>query len=154
MARLRALAGAAGLGEAETYVASGNLVFEADAAPEALERLLEEAIRTEFGFDVDVLVRSAAQWRALIEANPFPERGAEAPSKLMVTLGRNAPAEAGVEALRVRATGDEALAISGGALWIWFGDGAGRSKLAAAPSKGVWTTRNWRTAVAIGEMLG
>ena len=154
MARLREILEAAGLQGVRTYVASGNLVFEADAAASAVERVIEEAICGEFGFDVDVLVRPASEWQALRATNPFPRESAEDPAKVMVTIGRGTPSQADAAALSARAGPNEKVALSGGALWIWFGDGAGRSKIAAGPARGVWTSRNWRTVEALAEMAG
>jgi uncharacterized protein (DUF1697 family) len=154
MADLRSLAEDAGLTDARTYVASGNLVFSAERKSEsALEALLEKAIETRFGFDVDVLVRAAEAWDEIAAANPFPEDSQAAPSKVMATIGRRPATDADVESLRPRATENEKVARSGGVLWFYYGDGSGRSKLAAAPIQGLWTTRNWRTVETLQAML-
>jgi uncharacterized protein (DUF1697 family) len=58
-----------------------------------------------------------------------------------------------VAALRARAEGGEKVEVRGDALWIWFANGAGRSKLGLSAGKGVWTSRNWRTVLALDEML-
>ncbi|WP_167737478.1 DUF1697 domain-containing protein [Sphingomonas parva] len=153
MAQLKAVAARIGLADVATYVASGNLVFSADATTEALEARLEEAIAAEFGFPVDVIVRSAADWAALAAANPFPKESAETPNFVMMTIGKQPASDAAVDALRAKAAADEKVERRGEALWIWFGSGAGRSKLGAAPAKGVWTARNWRTVETLRGML-
>jgi len=154
MAELRALAEELGLQNPRTYVASGNLVFDSDRKAPALETLLEQAIEKRFGFAVDVLVRSAAQWAMLRDGNPMPEESEREPNKVMMTIGREAPTDAQIEALRAKAAEDERVERVGEAIWIWFGSGAGRSKLGTGLAKGVWTTRNWRTVETIAEMLG
>lgn len=152
MAALRALAEGLGLANPRTYVASGNLVFESDERGATIEAMLEEALKERFGFHVDVIVRSAAQWAGYREGNPFPEESAEKPNLVMIALGKQAPRKADVEALRARAGPNERVAKVGDAVWIWFGDGAGRSKIGTGPAKGVSTTRNWRTVVALDRM--
>ena len=153
MARLRTLAEGVGLADARTYVASGNLVFSAEGEADALEQKLEAAIAESFGFAVDVVVRDAAAWARLAAANPFAKESEASPNLVMMTIGKQPATEADVAALRRRAAENEAVERRGEALWLWFGGGSGRSKLAAAPAKGVWTTRNWRTIETLGEML-
>jgi uncharacterized protein (DUF1697 family) len=154
MADLRLMAQALGLSEVRTLIASGNLIFQSDQDAVALEAKLERAIPERFGFPVSVMVRSAQQWSGCCAANPFPEESAAKPNLVLVTVGKQAPTQADVEILRARAWANEKVEIDGGALWLWFGDGAGRSKLSVAALKGVWTTRNWRSALALRDMLG
>jgi uncharacterized protein (DUF1697 family) len=153
MAELRALAEELGLEEARTYVASGNLVFGSDEAPAKLERKLEQAIEGRFGFAVDVIVRSAEQWADYCANNPFPDESRRAPNFVMLVLGREPPDEAAVDALRARASAEEKVERRGDTIWIWFGNGSGRSKIGTGPAKGVWTSRNWRTVLALQDML-
>ena len=153
MADLRALAAEIGLGNPRTYVASGNLVFESDEAPARLENQLEEAIGKRFGFPVDVVVRTGDEWAAAADGNPFPEESRAAPNLVMIVLGKQLPDEAAIEALRQRAGPNEKVERVGAAIWIWFGDGAGRSRLGTAPRTGVWTSRNWRTVQALRDMV-
>jgi uncharacterized protein (DUF1697 family) len=154
MARLKAVAGQLGLGAPRTYVASGNLVFSADTGAGDLEARLEKAIEREFGFAVDVIVRSAAEWTALAEGNPFPEESEASPNLVMMTIGKRPATDADVAALRPRAAANERVERHGEALWIWFGDGAGRSKLGAgSPGRDIWTARNWRTVATLRDMV-
>ena len=154
MAALRELASGLGLRDVSTYVASGNLVFASDESASALEKKLEQAIAERFGFDVDVIVRAAKQWAAYRAGNPMRQESEEQPNRVMMTIGKRAATAADVEALRTKASPNERVERAGDAIWIWFGDGAGRSKIATGPSsKEVWTTRNWRTVQALGEML-
>lgn len=154
MAELRALAGEIGLDDPRTYVASGNLVFTSGQSAAALEKKIEKAIEERFGFDVDVIVRSARQWAGYRAGNPMRKKSEAHPSKVMLTIGKRAATDADVEILRRKASASERVERAGGAIWLWFGDGAGRSKMGTGPTtKDVWTTRNWRMVEALGEML-
>ena len=153
MAELRALAAGLGLEAPRTYVASGNLVFRSSLDGGALEKKLECAIADRFGFAVDVIVRSAAEWSRYRDSNPFPEESEATPNYVMLCLGKEAATDVQVEALRAKAADDEKVERRDDAIWIWFGSGAGRSKIGTGPAKAVVTTRNWRTVLAIDEML-
>ena len=153
MAALRVTAEALGLRKVRTYVASGNLVFETDLAAGTLETKLEKAIAEDFGFAVDVVVRSAAQWAALIAANPLQRESETQPNFVHMSAGKREATEADVATLATKAGPNERVLMAGGAIWIWFGDGAGRSRIGTGKSTGVWTARNWRTMLAIQEML-
>jgi len=154
MAQLRGVAEEIGLARPRTLIASGNLVFESEVAPEELERRIESAIAERFGFPVDVIVRTDEQWRAYVAANPFPEEGAADPAKLMMVIGKAPAGEREAAALLPYASGDERVASAGDALWLWFAQGAGRSRLGAAPAgSGIWTARNWNTVLRLREMV-
>ncbi|MDB5669236.1 MAG: hypothetical protein JWO25_195 [Alphaproteobacteria bacterium] len=153
MAALRDLAGELGLEAPRTYVASGNLVFAGGDANTALESRFETAIEERFGFRVDVIVRSKAEWTAYRKSNPFVAESEETANFVMLCIGKQPATDAHVEALRARASEKEKVERRGDAIWIWFGEGAGRSKIGSVPGKSVWTSRNWRTVVAIDEMM-
>jgi uncharacterized protein (DUF1697 family) len=152
MAELREMAEQLGLADVRTYVASGNLVFGSDEKEAALEQRLERAIAQRFGFPVDVIARSAAEWSAYVRANPMAAESRSHPNRVMMVIGKDAPKKADVDALAKRASANERVVLAGNAIWIWFGDGAGRSKLGTGP-KGVWTNRNWRTVLTLQEMI-
>lgn len=153
MAQLRGVAEALGLARVRTLIASGNLVFDADGTPAELEARLEAAVESRFGFPVDIMVRTAAQWSAYAAANPFPAEAEAAPKFLLLYAGKQPDADAAVEYLRARAAPEEKVAGHVDAIWIYFANGGGRSKLASGPKPGLWTGRNWRTVLAIQEML-
>jgi uncharacterized protein (DUF1697 family) len=153
MAELREVAQSLGLSRVRTLIASGNLVFDGDGTPAALEAALEAAVERRFGFPVDIMVRSAAQWSAYVAANPFPAEAETAPKFLLLFAGKQANADVAAQWLAARAAPEEKVAGRDDAIWIYFANGGGRSKLAVGPKPGLWTGRNWRTVLAIEEML-
>lgn len=154
MAALRELAAGIGLNAPQTYVASGNLLFDSPMPAAEVEAALEAALATRFGFGVDVVVRSAAQWRDYRAGNPFTQQSEQSPNLVMLSVGKQPATDEDAERLRTRAEGEERVERVGDVLWFYFANGAGRSKLGLAPAKGVWTTRNWRTVVKLDELLG
>jgi uncharacterized protein (DUF1697 family) len=72
MARLRALVEETfGGDDVRTYVNSGNVVFDATGARAAIERRIEPVLEREFGFEVTTFVRTAAELRRIVAAEPF-----------------------------------------------------------------------------------
>jgi uncharacterized protein (DUF1697 family) len=158
MAELRALCGDLGWRNLETFIQSGNIVFDAQGKRESLERALEEALEGQFGFRPPVIVRTGAEWAALIKANPFPAEAEKDPAKVMIALAKVELAKDAAGAIEAKAASAERVREAGGALWFHYPEGAGRSKLTpAAIDKAAGspvTARNWRTALALRDMTG
>src|SRR5215475_9060347 len=54
------------------YIQTGNVVFNSDDADVArLLRQIEDGFEKNFGFHVEVFIRTSAELRAIIENNPF-----------------------------------------------------------------------------------
>lgn len=156
MADLRTLATRLGWRDVQTYIQSGNLVFTADT-PDA-ENALESALFQHFGFPVDVVVRTAEQWRGYAAGTPFPEAEMERPHLLHLALARR-PLRPEVLSDLVRyQTAGERAARDDDALWLDYPAGAGTTKItptvldraAGSPV----TTRNLRTVRALAGLLG
>ena len=157
MSDLKDLAERHSLGEPRTLLQSGNLVFSSEGRNAAeLEPLLEQAIKAELKVETQVCVRSAAQWSALIEANPFPKEAKKDPAHLLLVAFKTPPAPSGPEKLAEVYDGPERIAIARGHAFIVYPDGIGRSKLTPAllaRHLGAGTARNWNTVLKIEAML-
>ena len=74
MDRLRALFEAMGLANVETFIASGNVIFETAARkPDALEAKIEAHLARELGYEVGTFLRTPAEIAAVAAARPFGE---------------------------------------------------------------------------------
>lgn len=92
MANLRAQLEALGLQKVQTYIASGNALFEsAKADTAALERQIEDHLEQALGFDVPTLIRSAGQLPALAAADPFGAAATHPDAIVYVGFLREAP---------------------------------------------------------------
>ena len=100
MADLRALCTALGLERPQTYIQSGNLLVDSKANGPALRRLLENEIAARFGFAVDVIVRTAADWEGYVAANPFAGDTKALPKMLHLYLPRDPLKSGAAKALR------------------------------------------------------
>jgi uncharacterized protein (DUF1697 family) len=156
MAALRALAAEIGLGDPLTLLQSGNLVFKADAAPAELEARLQAETHRRLGLDIDFMVRTVAEWDAILAVNPYPEAAERDPSHLLVMALKGAPDAAAVEALGAAIPGRERLAAHRRELYIVYPDGIGASKLTGALIErrlGLrGTARNWNTALKLAAL--
>lgn len=63
-----------GFSNCETFIASGNIIFESpDEDTQALEKKIEGHLRTELGYEVATFIRSAPELAEIAEYQPFPE---------------------------------------------------------------------------------
>lgn len=158
MADLRGLAEKLGHRNVRTLVSTGNLMFDADEmSVPALETALEAAFADFHGKHVNIIVRSAENWRKLVAGNPFPEKSASDPDKVIVRVMRE-PADTKLLAFfEPYQTAGEEVRIVDGDVWIAFAGQPSQSRLAGvlAPKRmgGVGTARNWNTVRRLGEML-
>ena len=61
-----------GFSKVETYIQSGNVVFESrETDTHNLETKIQQAITETFGFNVPVIIRTADEWTESIVNNPF-----------------------------------------------------------------------------------
>ncbi len=158
MPDLCAVCVALGWSHVQSYIQSGNLVFQAHGAPAGLEVDLEGAIQARFGFEVPVIVRSAADWAGYVQTNPLRAIAEREPARVMLVLAKR-PLVASIEReFQALATNGEHVARAGSALWIYFPNGAGRSKLSPGLLDRLVgspvTTRNWRTVLRLQAMAG
>jgi len=153
MADLRDLCVASGLAGVRTYVNSGNVVFTATGAPAEQEARIEAAIEVHCGFKVDVMVRSATDWAGYVRGNPFPDLAEKQPNFVMLLVPKQPLSAGDVTRMRAKAVGGERVEAVGEVVWIYYANGSGRSKLAAANLvRTPITTRNWRTVLALDAM--
>ena len=159
MADLRDLYESLGFAQVETYLQSGNVVFEADGADgDALGRRIEAAIKAAWGFDVAVLMRRPADIARVIENNPFLTERDEDPAQQYVTFLHAAPENIDASGLDgTEGRGDEYV-VGEREVFVFCPNGYGRTKLSNTfferKLKVRATTRNWKTVNALHGMAG
>ena len=158
MPELCALVAKAGPTHVQSYINSGNLVFEAGKLkPDSVVRKIEKFIEDHFGFSVDVLVRTATQWKKYATGSPFPAAEKSRPHLLHLGLSKQACAKNFLIHLDPYLSSGEKIKRVGDAIWVDFRNGAGQSKLtpvrfnqaAGSPV----TMRNWNTVLKLNELL-
>ncbi len=159
---LRAIYESLGLEDVRTYVQSGNVIFRSKEKNAAkLAKNIQERIQKSLNFRPAVVVRTAEDMRAVVNANPFAGREDIEPAKLLVTFLADKPAARTEKSLSDLEGYPEELRLLGRELYIYFPDGAGKSKLPWAQIEklvGVTgTARNWNSVtkmLEIAEKMG
>jgi len=146
MKELAALCGRLGFDDVETYIQSGNVVFETRISATKARAELEKALTAKLGKPALVLLRSASEMSAVEQANPFVD---EPPNRVLVMFFDKAP-QANVLS-GIKAPGREQLSLKGRELYIYYPDGMGKSKL-KVPLADVGTARNLNTVRKLAAM--
>jgi uncharacterized protein (DUF1697 family) len=156
MSDLRALMTSLGLEDVTTLLQSGNAVFRSDKTTDSLEQLLENAAAKTFGSRIEFFVRTAAEWDAMIAANPFRSEAKADPGHLLAVALKSAPTSAKVAALQQAIKGREVVRAKGRCAYIVYRDGVGRSKLTSALIEKTLGTRgtgrNWNTVLKLAAL--
>jgi uncharacterized protein (DUF1697 family) len=154
MADLRALVTGLGFADVKTLLQSGNVIFRTGSrAAAGLERALEKALHADLGVQTDFFVRSASEWEALVDANPFRREAQRDPGRLIALVLRDAPDQSRVRDLQKAIVGREVVRAGGRHAYIVYPDGQGRSRLTVAliekklGTRG--TARNWNTVLKL-----
>ena len=158
MADLRELLSELGLGDVESLLQSGNLVFGSRGRTSLrLEGMLRKAASDRLGLDTEFFVRTAAEWAAIVDDNPFPDEAKRDPARLLVMCLREAPGRDRLDALEEAIVGRELVRGAERQLYIVYPDGVGRSRLTGAliekklDTSG--TARNWNTVLKVAARL-
>jgi uncharacterized protein (DUF1697 family) len=158
MADVRAAFESLGWTEVRSVGQSGNLLFEAEGASDAaLERAAEQVLLARLGLTTEVMVRSAAEWRAMMAANPFANEALADPSHLVVMVLKSEP-RADAEAAMAAIPGRERARVVGREAFIVYPDGiAGVRLIGGALDKALGvrgTGRNWNTVGKLAALAG
>ena len=148
MAELKAMCEGLGFSKVQTYIASGNVVFETALSAAKAKVALEAEVVKYLGKPVGVFLREKAALKAVIASNPFPK--AEG-NRLMVILLEASPSKTMIDAARFKV--DEEIAVGNACLYVHYPSGMGKSKL-KIPGAEQGTARNMNTMLKVFEMLG
>ena len=145
--------------DVQTFIQSGNVVFKTKPQSRLAERI-ELAIENKFGFRPSVILRSAEEMRAIVNASPFLNRSGIEPSRLLVTFLANDPgldpsAAARAKVLATKAEPEE-MHLCDREIYTYFPNGMARPKLSMAQVertlKVPCTGRNWNTVLKLLEI--
>src|SRR5436309_80606 len=92
MQDLRTICNKLGYRNVQTYVQSGNIVFETrKGTPPDLSKQISKAIQNVYGFDVPAFTRTLMEMQRIISANPFLKEKNIDRSRLHVTFLSETP---------------------------------------------------------------
>jgi uncharacterized protein (DUF1697 family) len=159
MAELREMLEEMGYADVRTLLQSGNAVFTADEPPDDVARAIEAKIAKRFGFDVDVVVRTADELAAVVAASPLPDIATDGARYVVVFLPAE-PDRAALAALAERDFAPERFEARGREVYAWCPNGLQKSPVIAAlmdrlgSGTGTATVRNWNTVTKLAAMAG
>lgn len=116
MDELRKILASAGLSNVSTFIASGNVIFEAKQTAASLETAIERTLKEALGYDVTTMIRTPGELMAVverIEAKNLQPQGVT----LYVGFLKNAPAASAAKAVVALSNGVDVLSVSGRELY-------------------------------------
>jgi uncharacterized protein (DUF1697 family) len=158
MEQLRRSMEALGFERVETYVQSGNIVFDAkEKSAAAVAKKISARLYDEYGYTVSVLVKTADELTETMKKNGFLKQKGVDPATLHVTFLYGAPGKAGLAKIAAIAAGADRFLAVDQQIYLFCPDGYGRTKLsnvALERALGLCgTTRNWRTVTMLVQMI-
>jgi uncharacterized protein (DUF1697 family) len=146
MAELKAMCCEAGFTRVQTYIASGNAVFESNTPKSLVKSALEKRLMAYAGKPIGVILRTGSEMRAILEANPFAKA---APNHNYVFFLEERPPSDALD--KVVGVNDEELRLGKREIYVCCPSGMGRSKLRIPAAKS-GTARNMNTVAALVDM--
>lgn len=160
MSDLRRLLEGLGYRKVETYIQSGNAVFDAEGSRDKAGTAITAALGKLTGAPVEVMIRTHDQLDAIVAGNPFAAEAAADGARVHVVFLAGPAAEGAKTRLdsivaQYPARRDR-FHVAGDTVYLHLPDGAGESKLtgkAMDRALGVaGTARNWNTVLKLHAM--
>ncbi len=160
MADFRALLEKLGYKRVETYIQSGNAVFETSAAPPKAAAAIAAGLEKHLGAPAGVIVRTTDQLKRLIDRNPYATEAAANGALVHAAFlagpaGKEAEAALAAIVAKYPARRDR-YTLDCDAIYFHFPDGAGETKFTGKTLDKaigvIGTGRNWNTILKLYEM--
>ncbi|WP_100616151.1 DUF1697 domain-containing protein [Confluentibacter citreus] len=150
MATLRELLTTSGLTQVQTYIQSGNVIFQSSEKATQLEETIKKSILGYFGFEVSVIVKTPDELQTILNDCPFPKDKKE--HSFFVMLNKIPDAQLVSDALQI-AYENEEIIIKKDALYFYCSTGYGQSKFNMntfeRKLKVIGTSRNYNTMLKL-----
>jgi uncharacterized protein (DUF1697 family) len=158
MADLRDAFEAEGYSNATTYIQSGNVLFETDAARGSLEKELEAMLQRRLGVELVVVVRSHSQVRNLVAKSPegFGEQPELYHSDVIFLKSPLSPNRA-MGTVKLREGVDQVWPGTGVLYFARLSARRTQSKMSSivgTPEYKLMTIRSWSTTTRLRNLLG
>jgi len=139
MSDLKSMCEDLGFESVKTYIASGNVIFKSTTSASKVKSALESKLNAYAGKPVGVIIRSIANLKSILNANPFPN--AEPSKATVLFLDRKAKQSDISES-----SGEKNEELSAGVkeLYVHYPEGMGTSRLKIPAAKS-GTARNINT---------
>ena len=147
----------AGCTEVQTYIQSGNVIFQAkEPLATKLAAIITKEIELSLGPRVPVVLRSGVQLNQAIAGNPYLKEDGVNEDFLYMGFLAGEPKQP--EKLDAHRSPGDRFVVKGQEIYMHLPNGAGNSKLTNAwldsRLKTISTFRNWRTVLRLRDLMG
>lgn len=148
--------------QVETYIQSGNVIFESDLSTVEVKAAVEQEIEKKFGFTIDVIIRTGEEMVQILKNCPFTEQEIKTAEELnqegesmYVALLSEVPAAENLKKLEAYTGEADRYFIRNKDLYLLFRHSIRNSKLAVnlQKLKVANTVRNWKTMEKLCDMV-
>ena len=113
-----------------SYIQSGNIIFEtAELGRETLEKQLQNKIEEHYGFQVPVLIKTAAELEHALENNPHLKDPTKDEDKAYFTFLKKNPEQANIDKVATYDYSPEEYIIDDKCIYVYPPNGYGRAKM-------------------------
>jgi uncharacterized protein (DUF1697 family) len=146
-----------GCANVQTYIQSGNVIFKSGETDiQILEKTISAAILETFGFEVPVLVLTAAEISTTISNNPYSTDPAKDPSTIHLTFLSHLPDPALLGKINAGSYLPDEFICLGKVIYVHCPNGYGNTKLTNTffenKLKLTATCRNLKTSMELATM--
>ncbi|MFD0670316.1 DUF1697 domain-containing protein [Cohnella sp. GCM10027633] len=153
MAELKRVLEEIGMRGVQTYIQSGNVLFESNDTADALVARFETIFADAFGFPVPTMIRSADEMKSIMSRCPYSFEALSEGQSIHLSLLKQPPAEKDILGIPDLETGNDDYRIDGRELYYYFSQSMLDSKLPKKLGKiGPATMRNWKTIRKMDEL--
>lgn len=150
MAELCNLLAKSGFQNVQTYIQSGNVVFQSSEEIKKLEIKIQNTLSSHFGFDVSVIVKTRNELQTILDACPFENDKKE--NSYFIMLNKIPDAKMIDEVNKISYENEEII-IKNNCLYFYCSKGFGQSKFNMntyeRKLKVIGTARNYNTMVKL-----
>ena len=153
MKELKQMFEAIGCERVQTYINSGNVMFESEDGAEALEGRIENEIYKVFGFKIAVILRTESELTRIIDNCPFEFESLTDGQSIHLTLLKDAPTQAEIDSLPDVNHENDEYRIDGKEIYFLYRKSMLDSQLPKKFQKLTpATSRNWKTILKLDSM--
>jgi len=159
MKDLKALYEGLGFSKVETYIQSGNVVFEHEqnSDTKVMEEEIRQKISEKYGFEVPIIVKIFDELLPVVNENPFLKKENIQMDKLHVTFLADFPKQEMIDKILTISYLPDQFIIAGKEIYLYCPEGYGNTKLTnsffESKLKVTATTRNWKTVNELFSMM-
>lgn len=146
--------------QSETFIQSGNVIFNCDndKSITELSTAIESRIKTQFGYDVPVMIRTVPGMKSIISSNPYLNEPDFDPAKMAVIFLHDELTGSQIDKVADVDYPPDKFKIIGREIFTYCPNGFGRTKIYTnffeKKMKVLGTARNWKTVTTMLELAG